>query len=374
MKFKFFLTVLILGPMLCFAQYPPSAKLAFDFLNIVADTSNVVFSPVSVGEASGMLSAGACSRTLKALANIFSDGDTSVNAHSLWKNPLPSNAFSLTNSIWYQKGVVFQEAYRKQVSDYYNAVLHESNFASNPDKQRKIINADIEKTTAGNIKNMLPTGAVNQSTRLVLVNALYFKSAWKIPFEKGSNTDADFKNNNGTKKNTLFLSHEGKYFYAESDKFQAVSLPYADGDTEMLIIKPVNGDLQFDFTFEDYVDIESRLTFGQILVKIPAFKIESSFSLKKAFKVAGADMIFNPTAQFCKFYDDENLFVSDVLHAATIEVNNAGTEASAATAIPLMRSAVVSLKDFCADSPFVFVIRSFATGNIAFAGRVMNFK
>ncbi len=300
----------------------------------------------------------------------------------------PAYELVVANALWGQKGYPFKEVFTKTVKANYDAGLEEVDYVKATEASRKKINAWVEKKTKQKIKNLIPRGVVNPATRLVLTNAIYFKSNWDEKFEKGATREGKFRfparaGEMAMAVRVPFMHQQKRHGYMETDTFQAVDLMYRYGDLSMTIFLPRK--------FADLAAFEKTLTarnltkwLGQfkretVQLSLPKFKFTSQFGLAKTLKTMGMTDAFSPkTADFSGMTTADKLFISAVIHKAFVAVDEEGTEAAAATAVDIAMTAMPPRpkqpKVFKADHPFVFMIRHRATGSILFMGRVMNPK
>ncbi|MCK4626665.1 MAG: serpin family protein, partial [Phycisphaerae bacterium] len=305
-----------------------------------------------------------------------------LNAPRKGHDGKPAYELVVANALWGQKGYPFKEEFTKTVKANYDAGLEEVDYVKATEASRKKINAWVEKKTKQKIKNLIPRGVVNPDTRLVLTNAIYFKSNWAEKFNKHATRDEAFTLSADKTVKTPMMRQQKRHGYMETDTFQAVDLMYRYGDLSMTIFLPKKAD--------DLAAFEKTLTarnltkwLGQfkretVQLTLPKFKFTSQFSLPETLKKMGmTDAFSEAAADFSGMTTADKLFISDVIHKAFVAVDEEGTEAAAATAVIMALEAAPRPKQpkvFKADHPFVFMIRHRATGSILFMGRVMNPK
>lgn len=248
------------------------------------------------------------------------------------------------------------------------------------------VNLWAEKETNGLIKELLPIGSVNSSTRLIFANALYFKGAWSDKFDASLTKDNDFHLLNGSAIKVPFMTSKKKQFIREFNDFKVLGLPYKQGEDKrrfsMYIFLPNAKDglsalvekVASESELLDHKLPSEKVEVGDF--RIPRFNISFGLETSDVLKELGVVLPFS-TGGLTKMVDSlvgQNLCVSNIFHKSFIEVNEEGTEAAAATAATiLLRSMrVPTTVDFVADRPFLFVIREDLTGTILFVGRVLN--
>jgi serpin B len=213
-------------------------------------------------------------------------------------------------------------------------------------------------------------------TRLVLTNAIYFNAAWAEPFEPDQTAGGTFYLLDGSEVTMPMMKQTESFGYAEGEGYQAVELPYEGGELAMVILLPEASGFE---PFEDSLDAErvdgivKGLARRQVALTMPKFTFDSSFELKETLAGMGMPDAFNEAADFSGMDGTHWLVIKEVLHKAFVSVDEAGTEAAAATAV------VVELKglpsppiEVTVDHPFVFLIRDIETDAILFVGRVVN--
>ncbi len=284
---------------------------------------------------------------------------------------------SVADATWGQAGFPFLAPYLDVLAVNYGAGLHTEDFATDPESARQDINAWVAGQTADRIPELLAQGTVTSATDLVLTNAIYFKASWKTVFDARATDDAPFHKADGTDATASTMHVYDSFPYAEGDGFQAVALPYVGDDVSMLVVLPAAG------TFAEF---ESRLdgdSLGAIVaalapvegsVALPKFGVESAFSLHDALIQLGIVDAFDASrADFSGMDGARDLSISDVIHKSFVAVDEAGTEAAAATAV-IMDGSALPTKTFSlvADRPFLFAIIDGPTGAVLFLGRVLD--
>ena len=278
------------------------------------------------------------------------------------------------NAIWGQRDFKFTSNYLDLLAQNYGAGLRILDFIKSPEDSRKTINDWVAKETAQRIKDLLPQGSVNELTRLVLTNAVYFNGGWLNPFDKALTTDGTFTLLNGQKVTVPMMHQSESMGYASGGGYQAVELKYDGGELSMVIILPAAGTFQ---TFENSLDskkltaIIGGLKINEVNLTMPKFEFSSSFGLKSALSSLGMPIAFSDNADFSGMDGKTDLQIQDVVHKAFISVDESGTEAAAASGVVVGTTAMpVNQATVTLDHPFIFVIRDIATGAVVFTGRV----
>jgi serpin B len=283
---------------------------------------------------------------------------------------------NIANSIWGQVDYTFLEEYLDLLALNYGAGMRLVDYVAAAEQARQEINAWVSDETEGRIEDLIPEGAVDQMTRLVLANAIYFNAAWMHPFNEEATTDAAFTLLDGEQVTVPMMRQTESMRYAEGAGYQIVERAYVGGQMAMDIILPDEG--QFE-AIERAMDSEwlaaalAGLQGGQVSLSMPRFEFESQIGLSQVLMVMGMPTAFGSGADFSGMDGGRNLFISDVLHKAFVSVDEEGTEAAAATAVIMSLTAIMDPPiEVSIDRPFIFLIRDLQTGAVLFIGRVMD--
>ncbi|MCD4784111.1 MAG: serpin family protein [Candidatus Eremiobacteraeota bacterium] len=348
---------------------------------------NLFLSPYSISTALGMTYAGAKGNTQKQMSKVLHYDLPQKRLHKSFSDIMKSldeggkrrgYQLNVANRLWGQKGYKFLDSFLNVIKTYYDGGLQIVDFKRATEKARVTINTWVEKETNGKIKDLLSKGILTSDTRLVLTNAIYFKDEWLSRFDPEMTQKETFKLADGKSIKTDMM-HQSSYFkYNNADGVQILEMPYRGRDISMVILLPdkVNGIYQ----------LEKKLNSGnmdkwikgmrhqKVGVIMPKFKLDSSFSLGDTLKKMGMSQAFSSKADFSGMTGKKDLFISAVIHKTYVSIYEAGTEAAAATAVVMTKSAAGPSKKpklFRADHPFVFVIRDKRTGSVLFIGRLM---
>jgi serpin B len=356
---------------------------------------NLFFSPSSIHTALAMTYAGARGRTADQMAGTLHYPREGKRLHSAFgslletlNNPRtdhrkkPVYELVVSNALWAQKGYPFREEFVALVQASYGAGLTELDYRR-PEPARVQINDWVADQTKQKILNLIPRGVITPRTRLVLTNAIYFKSNWADTFSERATRDEAFKLSAGRGVQTPMMRRQGRYGYLETPAFQALELPYRFGELSMVVLLPRETDglpaLEKRLTAKSLTKWLADLRRETVRVTLPKFKFTSQFRLPAVLRAMGMVEAFDAgRANFSGMTTMEKLFISDVIHKAFVAVDEKGTEAAAATAVIMALKAAmprpVQPKVFRADHPFVFLIRHRATGSVLFLGRVADPK
>lgn len=355
------------------------------------EDGNLFYSPYSISLALAMTYAGARGETEQQMADAlhftlsqnrlhpaFNSLDIELGKRGEGAEGKDDEGFRLhiVNAIWGQKGYHFLPTFLDVLAENYGAGLRPLDFASAPEESRLIINNWVSDQTEGRIEDLIPQGLIDILTRLVLTNAIYFNAAWQYPFNEAITSDSQFYRLDGGEVTVPMMRQTESFDYTEDDNYQAVELPYDGGELSMVILLPRAG--QFE-AFEESLNAEqvnaivNALDQRQVALAMPKFEFDSAFKLKEALMAMGMPIAFTEGADFSGMTGGRDLFISAVVHKAFVSVDEAGTEAAAATAVIMKVTALPGTPvEFTANRPFIFLIRDIETGSILFIGRVLN--
>jgi serpin B len=282
---------------------------------------------------------------------------------------------NIVNAIWGQKDYGFLSTFLDVLAENYGAGLRILDFANETEKSRLIINDWVSDQTEQRIKDLIPREVLTSGTRLVLTNAIYFNAAWEYPFNEDVTADGPFYLLDGGQVTVPMMKQMEVFGYIDGEGYQAVELQYDGGELSMVILLPEAGNFQaFEegLQFQQVGDIISGLQSTGVALTMPKFEFDSEFSLKDTLKEMGMTAAFSGAADFSGMTGTPALYIDAVLHKAFVAVDEAGTEAAAATAVIMKEEAPEQQAEVTIDRPFIFLIRDIETGAILFVGRVMN--
>jgi serpin B len=282
---------------------------------------------------------------------------------------------NIVNALWGQDGYEFLAAFLSLLSSNYGAGLERVDF-SQPEKARAQINDWVSQQTEQRIQNLIPSGALNDATRLVLTNAIYFNAAWAMQFSKTATQDGPFTRLDGSQVTAPLMHLTESFGYAAGKGYQAVELPYDGRELSMVVLVPETGQFEGFESSLDAVQLDgilAKLSAQQVALTLPKFEFDSSFSLKATLSAMGMPVAFTGDADLTGMTSKRELLISDVFHKAFVTVDEDGTEAAAATAVVVgLTSMPVEPVEVKVDRPFLFLIRDLKTGAILFLGRVLD--
>ncbi|CAL5204636.1 unnamed protein product [Lathyrus oleraceus] len=366
---------------------------------------NIVFSPLSLQIVLSIIAVGSEGSTQHQLLEFLRSDSTDqlktlcsqLVSCVLADNTHPSGFLfgplvSFVNGVWVQRSLSLQPCFKESVATDFKAAIASVDFLTKASKVTKEVNLWVEKKTKGLIKNLLPPGSVDRFTNLIFANALYFKGAWMTEFDISETKDYNFYLLSGSSVKVPFMTSKQKQFINAFDGFKVLQLfykgrhsfsiyfylPDAKDGLSALIEKVAS-----EPEFLERTRPREKVPVGDF--KIPRFNISFGLEASSMLKDLGVVLPFSEVGGgLTKMVEDslisEELYVSCICHKSFIEVNEKGTEATAATLAVLSGGGCEPIKpppppiDFVADHPFMFLIREDRSGTILFIGQVLNPK
>jgi serpin B len=370
-----------------------NSDFAFDLYQALKNTDgNLFYSPHSISLALAMTYAGARGDTEQQMADTlrFTLPNNQLHPASNWLDiELGSRGegakgkdeegfrLNIVNAIWGQEGYKFLSEFLDVLAENYGAGLRILDFANAPEESRITINNWVSDQTEGRIKDLIPQGLIDTWTRLVLTNAIYFNAAWQYPFKEEMTEDGPFYLLDGGEVTIPMMRQMETFGYASGDMYQVVELPYDGRGLSMVILLPRAGKCKAFEASLDYQRMDAiikGLEYQRVRLTMPKFEFESYFSLGETLAAMGMpDAFLWGVADFSGMTGNRDLFIGDVIHKAFVSVDEAGTEAAAATAVVMPTAGPPEEPvEVTVDRPFIFLIRDIDTGSILFIGRVVN--
>ena len=345
---------------------------------ITGANENFTISPLSLSEMLVMASNGANGETRKQINSIIGANDN-ISKESLNEafNGLneylarvdSKTTFTTANSVWIDEGFKVKPEFlsdKKLIGETFNQKLSTI-------KTMDDINHWCDIKTSGRIKDIL-TEPLDDYCRMVLANALYFKGMWKNKFSKDDTKEKEFTNSDGSTSKVQMMSQSSMFLGYEGLDMDFVEFPYGNENYCMDVFLPHEDkkldECMKDFdqkTFEEYL---KKAAMGEILVEMPRMKLNYKTSLVKPLKAMGMTDAFSDDADFSGI-SNEKTYISDVIQATFVNVDEEGTEAAAVT-IATMKNDIMPMRTstFFMNRPFAYIIREKTTGTILFMGKV----
>jgi serpin B len=384
-------------------------QLGLDLLQKLAKRNgNVCLSPFSIQSALAMTYAGSDGVTRAEMAKVLHypkrDSELSESfaalRHSLdamvakseerAKNSQRSGAptepitFEVANGLFGQTGYDFRREFLDIIKQSFGAAFEQLDFVKNAPEAAGRINAWVEDQTQGCIRELIPAGALDAQTRLVIANAVYLKAPWSEAFLPSATKLEPFHAGGGAQTDVPMMHRRDRLGYAKYDGFSAVAIPYSGEDLHFLVLVPdeANGLSALEAkintsTLADCAHLERR----DVILHMPKFKLQpptvslarelESLGMKSAFDLPKGSANFDRLAPR---KPNDYLFISDVFHKTYLAVDEKGTEAAAATAVAMMTSAArmepAKPVEVIVDRPFLFAVQHVPTGTCLFLGQV----
>ena len=386
-------------------------QLAVDLhRQLATGDKNLCVSPYSIESALAMTFAGADGETRTEMARVlhFPNDGNAVPAsfaslqHSLeemsaktaelvkqskkFGGPSEPITLAIANRLFAQKGYAFRESFLALVKQNYGAAFEPLDFIANPSGATQHINKWVADQTRDRIRDLIPAGALDETTRLVLANALYLKAPWSDPFSENATQPEPFHVHGGAPVDVPMMRKMDRHFgYAKRAGFTAVSLPYAGNDLQFLVLLPddINGlrALESKLTSETLAGC-AKLEPRDVDLHLPKFKLEPpTIALAEKFEALGMKSAFDRPKGSANFdrmaprKPNDYLYISQVFHKTFIAVDEKGTEAAAATVVAMMAGAALRSPpppptEVKVDRPFLYAIQHVPSGVCLFLGRV----
>ncbi len=364
-----------------------TSAFAFDLYGRLSQTpGNLFFSPYSISTCLAMTYQGARGRTAVQMAKVLhlganpadvaaAFGEIQRQLQDLQKNT--GTELNTANALWAQEGHPFLLDFLQTARRQFEARVEQADFKTQAEPVQNEINQWVSQQTKGKIADLLQPGDLNASTRLVLVNAIYFKGHWTSQFKTNSTAEAPFRNGAAGQKQVRMMNQTAEFRYAGLEGLQVLEMPYAGGALAMMVLLPSEADglpaLESGLNADLVQQCLDALQVKKVNVFLPKYKLEARFDLNKPLRNLGMTDAFSSEADFSGMDGGRDLQISAVVHKAYVDVNEEGTEAAAATGTTMRALAVQRpepIPIFRADHPFIFLIRDKASGTVLFLGRL----
>ena len=377
--FMFSSPLLAVSPEALNAQSLSQNNFAFQMYDALKkEDGNLFFSPLSLYTALALVEKGAAGETrleFDKLLNFAGQGDMphellSATIRQIKTLENEHIRIFLANSLWPAKHYKILSGYQEFLKKYYDADIESLDYQKTSESVAAI-NDWVEKNSQ--LKNFLLT--VSPATRLLIINAVYFKAPWQASFDAKNTKEAPFYEEGREKGKVSLMAKNAHFNYGEFSGFKIVELPYVGKSLSLLVLLPTDdkktdlANLEKQLTAEALANWRAALKPHAVKLTLPKFEISWGRSLVASLKVLGLNLAFTPQADFTQIAS--NLYVEDVLQKALFKIDEAGSEAQAvtqvgmvATSAPLYPQAV-----FKANHPFLFLLMENELNNILFMGR-----
>ncbi|XP_038189473.1 serpin B6-like [Arvicola amphibius] len=367
-----------------------NGTFALNLLKILGGDSskNVFFSPMSISSALVMVFMGAKGNTASQMIQALSlekcsgngDGDVHQGFQSLLTEVNKTGTQYLlrtANRLFGEKTFEILASFKDSCRKFYEAEMEELDFKGDTEQSRQHINTWVAKKTEDRIKEMLDHDMVKPNTALVLVNAIYFKGNWEKQFNKEDTREMPFKVTKNEEKlvQMMFKKSTFKMTYVEEISTKILLIPYAGNELNMIIMLPDEHidlrKVEKEITYEKFIEWMrlDKMQEQKVEVFLPRFTLEENYDMENFLCKLGMTDAFEDRADFSGISSKQGLSLSKVVHKSSLEVNEEGTEAVAATAAVFILGSPLYTSRFCADHPFLFFIQHVKTNGILFCGR-----
>ncbi len=339
--------------------------------------SNMLISPLSAMSALAMTYNGAWGKTMTEMGRALRLPDMpepvlNESFHDLntfLSKTDPSVMLDIANSIWYNRQLPVKADFVGTMKQAYGAAVRGFEFGPGT---ADTINAWVADQTHDHIKSIL-SSPVDATLVMFLVNAVYFNAAWTRPFDPAETSDADFHLPDGSTKTCRMMKTLGSPGYLDNSDFQAVEIPYGDGQFSMIVMLPQKGTgvdaLMTKLTDKNWKDWMSGMYETDVVLRLPKFAFSDGHGLNDALKAMGMADAFGRNANFTRMVDGGGIWIDSVFQKCFIQVDEHGTEAGAATIVSMRKSLI---REVTFDRPFLFAVRERTTGAVLFLGRVVD--
>jgi len=349
--------------------------------------TNILFSPYSISQALVVTYAGAKAKTKSQIATALHFNDNEQQLHKIFSK-LNSNltyknidySLDIANSLWLEKDYKLLDRYSNTIKEKYGFQLIPLDYVNEPEKSRQIINSWVQNKTHNKIIDMLSSDNIKRTTKLVIINAIYFNGKWILDFKKRMTRNEPFILENNTSIKIPIMNQLNNFAYKEGESFQAIELPYKGGKLSMLVVLPKQGkeNKVIENINNIYFNLKDNLSYKLVYLKLPKFEFTTEiYSLRKQFEKLGMINAFELIADFGNMVKNQKIKIDNILHKSFIKVDEKGTEASSATAVVMGDGASgpahPPIRMFI-NRPFIFFIKDNISNQIIFMGFIKNPK
>ncbi|XP_012976971.1 serpin B13 [Mesocricetus auratus] len=378
-----------------------TARFGFDLFKELdkTDDGNIFFSPVGISTAIGMILMGTGGATASELQKVlYSEKGTGSSrtkseekeikkteeVHDQFQKLLteiskfPSGyELNISNRLFGEKTYLFLQKYIDYVEKYYHASLEPVDFVNAADESRKKINSWVERQTNEKVKDQFPEGSLSSSTKLVLINTVYFKGLWDRGFEKEHTKQEDFWLNKSTSKPVQMMTQCSSFSFTLLEDLQAkiVGIPYKNNDLIMFVLLPNDIDglekIIDKLSPEKLVEWTSprHLQQRKVDLRLPRMQVEETYELEPTLEAMGMHSAFRAHADYSGMSAHSGLHAQKFLHRSFVVVTEEGVEAAAGTGMGFMVSSAAGCELMHCNHPFLFFIRHRVSDSILFFGR-----
>ncbi|XP_057626791.1 serpin B13 isoform X1 [Chionomys nivalis] len=381
-----------------------TAQFGFDLFKELdkANDGNIFFSPVGISTAIGMIFLGTRGATatelqkvlysekgtessrIKSAENEVGHIEKTEEIHDQFQKLLTEISkfpndyeLNISNRLFGEKTYLFLQKYIDYVEKYYHASLEPVDFVNAADESRKKINSWVESQTNEKVKDLFPEGSFSSSTKLVLINTVYFKGLWDREFKKEYTKEEEFWLNKETSKPVRMMTQCSSFSFTLLEDLQAkiVGIPYKNSDLSMFVLLPNDIDglekIIDKLSPEKLVELTSpgHLEQRKVDLHLPRMQVEERYELEPVLKGMGMLSAFSEHADYSGMSARSGLHAQNFLHRSFLVVTEDGVEATAGTGMGFMVSSTADCELVHCNHPFLFFIRHRESDSILFFGR-----
>lgn len=345
---------------------------------------NILISPFSLFIALSMVNNGADGETKKEIQKVLHTNleiDQLNEQNKVLFDKVNKNneeiRLGMANSIWLNEHFHFQDTFAQNMKKYYKAEIEKINITSQ--ETFKTINDWIKEKTNGKIEKIVERPLDDKEIVSILINAIYFKGQWLKEFDANLTENRTFYLNNQSIKEIPYMQQQNKWLYFENELFQAVSLPYKDGNLSMKVIMPKEQtkleDVMNNMTNENWEKWSKEFSVKEGTVLIPKFQMKYEVDLNEVLKQLGMKSAFEKGATFNKLIKEkDSLWIDQIKQVSFIDVSEEGTEAAAATSVEVITETSIENEPFYMEvnRPFFLAVVDEKIDIILFLGLIQN--
>ncbi|XP_052036312.1 serpin I2 [Apodemus sylvaticus] len=364
-----------------------NAEFAVDLYKAISlsHKNNIIFSPLGTTVLLGMVQLGAKGKAQQQILRTLRMQETSAGEEfSVLKSLFSAISkkkqeftFNLASALYLQEGFIVKEMYLHSNKEFFQSATKLVDFLD-AKTSAQAISTWVESKTDGKIKDMFSEEDFGPLTRLVLVNAIYFKGDWKQKFIKEDTEMTDFSKKDGSTVKVpmmkALLRAKYGYFSESSMTCQVLELPYKADEFSLVIILPTKGvnieEVEKQVTAHHIRRWFSELREEEVEVSLPRFKIEQKLDFKEALYSLNVTEIFSGGCDLSGITDSSEVYVSRVMQKVFFEINEDGSEAAASAGINIPAIMSLTQTQFLANHPFLFIMKHIQTESILFMGKV----
>ncbi|MFZ2015450.1 MAG: serpin family protein [Nocardioides sp.] len=354
--------------------------------HLAGATQNLALSPYSIDVALAMTANGATGATKAQMMEVlhldslatFNTGIAALTRQvDSLAGPVQNStgkpgqvALAAANALFGDRATTWAKTFLTVLAKQYGAGMRDVDFRTAPERARSAVNAWTSQQTHDRIPQILPPGSVDQLTRLVLVDALYFKAPWDLAFDDRSTSRRQFHVTPERTVGVDMMTSTDNASYLVGTHYRGARLDYA-GRRLAMTVALAEGDERAAL-HELLGDLGRTPDGTPVLLSMPRWTFRAASPLTPPLQQLGMTLAFDPTrADFSAMTADERLYVADALHQTFVAVDEQGTEAAAATAVVMgATSGQANPETLVLERPFLFAIHDTAHGTPLFVGRV----